>query len=94
MTATKEKCSTVHCTGGGANFVDVGLKVLLKTSARSLLIFKPNERHGTTLPHGAVNKSVTAAFCQRIANAMEELTRSGKEYIISSGEGAGEGDPY
>lgn len=62
--------------------MDVRLKVVVKTSARSLLIFKPNELHGTTQANGASNKSITFAFSKRIGDAFTKL----KELQMESGK--------
>lgn len=81
----KRKISHDAPVGGGANFVDVDLRVVVKQARGTLMIFKPDHRHGTTIPCGAVNHAVTAAFSQRVVDA--KLLGQ-----IVSVSGAGEGN--
>ena len=73
--------------GGGANFVDASLKVVVKQAAGTLMVFKPNYYHGTTLPVGALNHAITYAFSKRVADASRKMR-------IEVEEGAGDGNLY
>lgn len=75
-------------SGGGANFVDAGLKVVVKQAAGTLMIFRPEHHHGTTAAEGMSNRAVSITFSQRILDAFEKAMAGLK---ISPGEGAGEG---
>ena len=52
----------VHPVGGGANFVDLNMKVVVKQAAGTLMIFKPEHLHGTTKSCGASHNFL---FCTR-----------------------------
>ncbi|KAH8079842.1 hypothetical protein BXZ70DRAFT_911046, partial [Cristinia sonorae] len=67
----------------GANFFDVGLRIIIKQSA---------VRHGTTEAHGAVNWGITFGFSERLAKAWDAEGRD-KQIAIVSKAGAGEGNP-
>ncbi|THH16094.1 hypothetical protein EUX98_g9358 [Antrodiella citrinella] len=77
---------------GGANFVEVGLKILVKQACAIVMAFCPEYMHGTTEAIGAFNLAFTFAFSRRIEtfwnNLSEELKNS-----IRSANGAGEGNP-
>ncbi|KAL0945688.1 hypothetical protein HGRIS_014839 [Hohenbuehelia grisea] len=79
--------------GGGANFVDMRLGVVVKQATGTAICFQPEEFHGMTLECGASNHAITFAFSRRIADALAELRDrgTGGGVIIESGEGAGEG---
>ena len=75
----------VNPATAGVNFVDTSLKVVVKTSGRSLLVFRPNELHVTTQDNGVVNRSITFAFSKRIGDAfaqLKELQMKGKDVEI------------
>ncbi|KAH9917278.1 uncharacterized protein B0H18DRAFT_41758 [Fomitopsis serialis] len=75
---------------GGANFVDVGLRVVIKQAAGTLIGFKADYSHGTTLAYGAVNHSISIAFSRPLAQAWKDsLLNKG----VTSAPGAGEGNP-
>ncbi|EMD30816.1 hypothetical protein CERSUDRAFT_145806 [Gelatoporia subvermispora B] len=75
---------------GGANFVDASLHVIVKQDVATLMAFKPDFLHGTTLAHGAINYSITIAFSQRLSDAWEQ---AGEGFEVKSAPGAGEGNP-
>ena len=87
---TKEK-SQPAVKGGGANFVDVTLKVVIKASPGTLFVFKPEQLHGTTLAHGAVNHNIAITFSQQLEDGYREVHQKGQ--AVYSGDGAGEGNP-
>ncbi|KAH8103629.1 hypothetical protein BXZ70DRAFT_926698 [Cristinia sonorae] len=77
---------------GGANFFDVGLRIIIKQSAGTIWAFRPQFRHGTTEAHGAVNWGITFGFSERLAKAWDAEGRD-KQIAIVSKAGAGEGNP-
>lgn len=79
---------TAKLPGGGANFVDTELKVVVKQAAGTLMIFRPAHRHGTTAGEGMSNRAVSITFSERILDAFQKAMK-GPEII--SGKGAGEG---
>ena len=76
---------------GGANFIDATLKVVVKAAPGTLFVFKPEQLHGTTLSHGAVNHNIAITFSQRVADGYREVHQKGQ--AVYSGHGAGEGNP-
>ena len=89
--STSQKISQPFIDGGGANFVDATLKVVVKAAVGTLFIFQPDQLHGTTLAYGAVNHNIAITFSQRVADEYREVLAKGQS--ISSGGGAGEGNP-
>ncbi|KAJ6516895.1 hypothetical protein C8R47DRAFT_1313230 [Mycena vitilis] len=75
--------------GGGGNFVDMSLKVVVKQAAGTLFAFDPTFRHGTTRLCGAHNHTVTIAFSARIHDAFEQARQG---ISIDAGSGAGDGN--
>jgi hypothetical protein len=76
--------------GGGGNFVDTSLRVVVKSAKGTMTCFLPEEIHGTTRLCGAHQRRITIAFSERIADAY----RKAQEGIsVQDGEGAGHGDP-
>lgn len=75
--------------GGGANFVDAGLKVVVKQAAGTLMVFRPAHPHGTTAAEGMSNRAISITFSQRILDAYEVAKKGLK---ICPGRGAGEGN--
>ena len=57
---------------GGAHFVDLGLGVLVKAAAQTIMALQPNRLHGSTLVCGGYNHSLTIAFSKRIHEALDE----------------------
>ncbi|KAG8923024.1 hypothetical protein FRC02_011447 [Tulasnella sp. 418] len=74
--------------GGGGNFVDLTLRVLVKQAAGTLIAFKSELPHGTTTLAGAHNRHMSIAFSQHVATAFAKA-QQGNEVI--SGGGAGHG---
>ena len=77
--------------GGGANFVDASLRVVVKQAKGTLMVFRPEFYHGTTLAAGAINCAVTYAFSKRVVDAWREMQEEQGVQII---EETGEGNPY
>ena len=76
--------------GGSGNFVDTGLRVVVKSAKGTMTCFLPEEIHGTTRLCGAHQGCITVAFSKRIADAF----RKAHEGIsVKEGKGAGQGDP-
>ncbi|KAJ7737977.1 hypothetical protein B0H16DRAFT_1571330 [Mycena metata] len=74
--------------GGGGNFVQMSLKVVVKQATGTLLSFDPSFQHGTTRLCGGHNCTITIAFSARIKDAFEYA----KNGFHESGAGAGDGD--
>lgn len=80
---------------GGASFVDVGLRVVVKASSATLTAFQPMHLHGTTSAQGGINRAITHTFDQRVGEAWakwKEIERGGAQEDSESG--AGEGEAY
>ncbi|KAJ7760603.1 hypothetical protein B0H14DRAFT_2634198 [Mycena olivaceomarginata] len=60
---------------GGANFVDVTLKVKVEMSVGTLIVFRPKNLHGTTRLCGAHTRAATICFASRIKAAFEKHSR-------------------
>ncbi|TCD60052.1 hypothetical protein EIP91_010799 [Steccherinum ochraceum] len=90
---TVKEVQTRWPEGGGANFVDVGLMVVIKQAAGTLMIFQPDHMHGTTLACGATNWAMTLAFSKPIMQVFEEMIARNIEAEIQEKEGVGEGNP-
>ncbi|TRM62016.1 hypothetical protein BD626DRAFT_499509, partial [Schizophyllum amplum] len=69
--------------GGGANFVDVTLGIIVKNAARTAMAFRPGYQHGTTACHGAINRGLTNNFDEAPGKALLELRNSGKSWGIT-----------
>jgi hypothetical protein len=76
--------------GGGANFVDVGLKVLVKQETGTLISFDSNYLHGTTQSVGAVNWSYALTFTKRLNNGWVALPEEKQREIIANGGNKGQ----
>ncbi|KAG8957890.1 hypothetical protein FRC03_009707 [Tulasnella sp. 419] len=74
--------------GGGGNFADLTLKVLVKQSAGTLIAFKSEFLHGTTVLAGAHNRHMSIAFSEHVLTAFEKAKQG---YQVISGRGAGHG---
>jgi len=94
--SVRERRPPAFIPGGGANFVDCHLQVLVKQEKNTLMSFKPQFRHGTTVACGAVNHSLTFAFSQKLLDAYNTAQQQlgGRDVLIVSGEGAGQGNPW
>lgn len=46
----------------GSSFVDIGLKVVVRQAAGTMMAFQPECLHGTTISYGAVNTSMIISF--------------------------------
>ena len=77
--------------GGGANFVDASLQVVVKQAKGTLMVFRPQFYHGTTLAAGAVNHAVTYAFSKRVCDGWRDMQKKKGVEILDE---AGEGSPY
>lgn len=75
--------------GGGGNFVDMTLKVVVKQATGTLFTFDPTFPHGTTRLCGAHNRTITIAFSAHIQEAFE---RAKMGFYNESGAGAGDGN--
>lgn len=85
---TKRKPKVRPLLGGGMNFVDVSLRVVVKASCSTLMAHRPNYSHGTTYGYDASNLSLSIAFSERLAKAWAGKTNEVLQGMVS-GEGAG-----
>lgn len=74
--------------GGGSNFVDATLRVVVKHAPGTMTAHKAEEPHGTTEPYGSANLNMSIAFSKRLLDAWKKKTKKQKAKIIS-GAGAG-----
>ena len=65
-------------SNGGANFVDVGLKVVVQQETGTILAFKPEQLHGTTLSHGGANSIAAVTFSRRVSDAWADALARGQ----------------
>lgn len=56
----------------GSSFVDLSLKVVVKQERGTLMAFRSNFLHGTTLACGATNRGMAIAFSQRVVDLWKE----------------------
>ncbi|KAF9521524.1 hypothetical protein CPB83DRAFT_900619 [Crepidotus variabilis] len=79
---------------GGASFVDVGLKVLVRQAAGTMMAIRPAELHGTTKMYGAVNIGATITFSTRVSDAWAEALALGEKVEIVAAAGVVGGEDY
>ena len=76
--------------GGGANLVDVTLRVLVKNAAASMQAFRPEYQHGTTVTCGTINRGFANNFDEQPAQALLRLKDEGLlSRITDRGHGTG-----
>ena len=75
--------------GGGGNFVDITLGVVVQQATGTLMAFQPEYLHGTTRLCGAHNRMCTITFSSHIAEAFKIAEKGTK---IKSGAGAGDSE--
>ena len=67
---------------GGSSFIDISLKVAVQQDAGTVLTFKPDHLHGTSLSHGASNAIIVITFSRRVSDGWAEaLERQGRPCI-------------
>ncbi|KAF8218363.1 hypothetical protein K438DRAFT_1925472 [Mycena galopus ATCC 62051] len=76
-------------TGGGGNFVDMSLKVIVKQATSTLIAFDPTKAHGTTRLCNAHNQIAAITFSRHIYKAFQKAAAG---IVIDTGEGAGDGN--
>jgi hypothetical protein len=69
---------------GSGNFVEMTLKVVVKSASASLMAFDPTFCNGSTRLCGAHGHAVTLAFSQRIYNGYLQA-KEGPSIILDSG---------
>lgn len=74
--------------GGGGNFVDITLRVVVRQATGTLMAFQPEYPHGTTRLCGAHNRTCAITFSTHILDAYKIAVAGAK---VESGLGAGEG---
>jgi hypothetical protein len=72
----------------GSSFVDVGLKVIVRQAIGTMMVFKPENLHATTLAHGAVNCFLLVSFSRRVYDAWKEALELGNKVEIIARDGA------
>lgn len=85
----REENKAAWPVGGGGNFVDTTLRVVVKQAKATLMLFKPEFTHGTTRLCGAHNHLCTVTFSRHIWDAYKIAV---KGPCVDSAAGAGEGD--
>ncbi|KAJ3897757.1 hypothetical protein F5879DRAFT_708151 [Lentinula edodes] len=97
FTAGRKKFSTQSASDGitppeygGANFVDITLRVVVVNAPGTLFSFQPQYPHGTTVTGGTTNFNIVFTFSRKIGEAVAEL--DGREHFGSCRWGAGEGN--
>ena len=75
--------------GGGGNFVDATLRVVVKQAVGTMMAFMPQYMHGTTRLCGAHNWGCAITFSKHIKDAYDVAVAGTK---VEAGEGAGEGN--
>jgi len=76
-------------SGGGGNFVDITLRVVVKQAVGTLMLFQPEYLHGTTRLCGAQNRLCVITFSTHILEAYQIAAEGTK---LEAGDGGGEGD--
>jgi hypothetical protein len=71
------------------NFVELGLKVVVKQAAGTYMAFQPKYAHGTTRLCGAHNRMCTITFSSHILEAYK-IAQEGTK--IEAGPEAGDGN--
>lgn len=98
LTAGRIQCETPTASStpipsyGGANFVDLNLRVVVVNAPATMFAFKPNHLHGTTVTGGTANCNLTFAFSRHIAEAFEDLEKEERDEFGASDWGAGQGN--
>ncbi|THU86198.1 hypothetical protein K435DRAFT_868526 [Dendrothele bispora CBS 962.96] len=67
----------------GSSYVDLDLKVVVRSASATLTSFKPGALHETTYAEGAVNFGMSMTGTQRVRDAYEELMQ--KKYKVDYG---------
>ncbi|KAJ3508985.1 hypothetical protein NLJ89_g5460 [Agrocybe chaxingu] len=61
----------------GSSFVDLGLRVVVKSSVGTIMAFQPNELHGTTERHGTFNYGLSLTSTKCVRDGYLKLEESG-----------------
>jgi hypothetical protein len=65
----------------GSSFVDIGLKVVVRQDTGTVMAFKPDHLHGTTLSRGLANSILAITFSRRVSEAWVEAEAKRKTLI-------------
>ena len=68
---------------GGSRFVNIGLKVIVQQDTGTVVAFKPDNLHGTTLSHGVGNSILAITFYRRVNDAWAEALENQGRISIS-----------
>jgi hypothetical protein len=66
----------------GGNYVDVDLGIIVRSAPGTLMAFKPQYRHGTTLSYGAMNMGYAVTFSRRVIDAYHDLSQEEKAHFF------------
>ncbi|KAL0057975.1 hypothetical protein AAF712_015369 [Marasmius tenuissimus] len=95
LTAAREQGETLTSGNieipsyGGANFVDVNLRVVVINAPATMFAFDPEHVHGTTVTGGTINYNITITFSSRIGESIQKLAGQGhvfEDAIWKAGE--------
>lgn len=75
--------------GGGGNFVELTLRVVVRQAQGTMMAFQPKYAHGTTRLCGAHNRVCTITFSSHILQAYQTACAGTK---VDGGSGAGDGN--
>jgi hypothetical protein len=70
--------------GGGASFVDLTLKVVVRQAPGTMMATRPNYMHATTKGYGMENSGVTITFSERIKEPWLAAIRGELEFSVNS----------
>lgn len=88
----REVADSCTMPDGGASFVDVNLKVIVRQATGTGIAFQPDHMHGTTEAHGATSWSISHVFSQRVVDMIRDASDADLRGIFPE-QGAGEGNP-
>ncbi|THV00984.1 hypothetical protein K435DRAFT_854246 [Dendrothele bispora CBS 962.96] len=63
--------------GHGSSYVDLGLKVVVRSAPATLTAFRPEALHGTTFTGGAINFGLSFTATRRVREAYDALLENG-----------------
>lgn len=69
---------------GGANFVDLTLKVIVKQAPGTMMAMRPKYMHATTKGYGVENSGVTITFSDRIKEPWLAAIQSEAGFSVES----------
>lgn len=73
----------------GGDFVDIGLKVMMRQASDTLFVFRARQYHGTTPMHQVQQTGVVYPFSSRLEDAYAKATKAGTvelDQVYSAGD--------